>query len=265
MEKFVFCHKKNEAFIKGTNNDENTEYVGVIQFKICDHDQNMLEIANIHRIYLKNLQILNYHKRQLFCNDVISGSFQILRFGPTFKHETPTCFPTLKNVDFCYILRDRFLITTEEDVIYISDKKFKKLQTSFKNLYNGSLIQDKEHPNDLYLYDGLRDCQVFKLNLFTEHPVSIPRKLLFIKDLFSRYDHSTRTISYFESLHKSDDHLMLSSIKVRTHHNSYLDMISSGNVEVHSTNDLIEYIKKNNPRDLLSYNIINRKHFFFEV
>ena len=225
----------------------------------------MLEIANIHRIYLKNLQILNYHKRQLFCNDVISGSFQILRFGPTFKHETPTCFPTLKNVDFCYILRDRFLITTEEDVIYISDKKFKKLQTSFKNLYNGSLIQDKEHPNDLYLYDGLRDCQVFKLNLFTEHPVSIPRKLLFIKDLFSRYDHSTRTISYFESLHKSDDHLMLSSIKVRTHHNSYLDMISSGNVEVHSTNDLIEYIKKNNPRDLLSYNIINRKHFFFEA
>ena len=58
---------------------------------------------------------------------------------------------------------------------------------------------------------------------------------------------------------------MLSSIKVRTHHNSYLDMVSSGNVEVHSTNDLIEYIKKNNPRDLLSYNIINRKHFFFEA
>ena len=83
-------------------------------------------------------------------------------------------------------------------------------------------------------------------------------------DTYSRYD--SGTLSYFQSLHKSQDHQVLSKIKIRQYHLPILDFEKySDGTWVHTVKEVTEYIKKNPISDILSYNVKNRRHFMTEA
>jgi dsDNA-binding SOS-regulon protein len=101
---------------------------------------------------------------------------------------------------------------------------------------------------------------VFKLLQFSEHAASIPVVLLIHNYRFTKFDISSSVLSIFESFELSQDHQVLSSMKLRSNLNSILDMCT----KQHSVLDIADFIYEKSIQEVLSYNVINRKHFLLE-
>lgn len=121
-------------------------------------------------------------------------------------------------------------------------------------LMEDSLKLPKGHQEELE--GGL----VRKLNLFNLSSVSPPFNLLFRPQLYSSYDHLTRTISYFESEEQINEE-RVSFIMLRTYADPILDCFDPKS----SSKDDIAAIKGLPISQTLSFNLITRSNFLYDI
>ena len=86
---------------------------------------------------------------------------------------------------------------TEDDYLYVCDGSSIKSRLDLVG-DEKTIILDRGDPSRLYVQD--EDEYVSEIRLFEDDPISIPYSMLVKPNLYSQYDASTRTITYYESL-----------------------------------------------------------------
>lgn len=99
-----------------------------------------------------------------------------------------------------------------------------------------------------------------KFNLFGNSRYTVPHYLMFRKSMFSSYDLKTQQISYYRRMEKVDEE-RLTYLELRVYKSDILDQSDTDSSTI---NDL--HFIQNNPVSLLmSYNILNRTTFLYQL
>lgn len=116
------------------------------------------------------------------------------------------------------------LVMTEDDLLYVCDGSSIKSKVDFGLGYEETLIVDRVDPSRVYVQHD--DQCVSEVLLFEDDPISIAYSMLVKPNLYSHYEASTRTITYFESFQNSQS--PLSKLRLRTYADHYLDPVFDG-------------------------------------
>lgn len=225
-----------------------------------------LEIKDTKTIEMPDVDVFAYSDKKIYLNHKSLGQVQIVRllksnYLPDPETQSIEGIGILENA---LILDHCSLLITTDDIIYIADLNSMEVMSAIKNLYKGSCIQDRSDYNVIYCQDENTDL-ISKVNIFNDHPSSIPYHLMKREGLFTTYDAHSQSLAFYEDLDKRQEHQKLSELRLRTYFHSVFDFRKNeaGN-NAHSLQQVFEQMRSNF-KDLMSYNLINRCHFFTQA